>query len=153
MSYYRGQLFPMSIVDELFALDAIVEGRYGGLLLGPSHSEGGIITGCLYSKGFCILSEVEGYEYVVNNKSRAVHSDELGEINNFYRDHEVIFSPPDVNRNTPIIDARFTGSLKYRAKFLILSYRGGEAIVNKHSTKKYLSTLNDINNRVTWFAD
>jgi len=84
MFYYFQQLFTFQQIDKLYKEDAIVDARKGGLLLGPSHDDGGIYFLFEYRDGFRLYGEVEGFEYIMNRDS-ATKCKEL-QINNHNRD-------------------------------------------------------------------
>lgn len=142
--HYYQQVISFSELQELHDDGAIVDGRLGGLILGPSHAEGGIYFMFAYSYGFVLFGEVEGYEFIVNRESNAKNKSEIARINNIQRDASNDFAPFFVDDSIRTIDARCANP-KYAAKYILLDMLGGFAIVNKHSTKLHLDKLNLIN--------
>ena len=141
--YYYQQLFTFQKIDELAKDNAIVDGRKGGLLLGPSHSLGGIYFLYEYKDGFRLYGEVEGFEYIICREF-SIGNSLVGEINNHDRDYDTDFQEYEFSRSILTIDARISHDM-YNSKFIILDIRGGFAIINKHSTKKHLVTVDKIN--------
>jgi hypothetical protein len=145
MIYYYQQLFTFEDIDKLYKNNAIVDARQGGLLLGPSHNEGGIYFLYEYADGFRLFGEAEGFEYVINRNSAAIHRDLVGEINDYDRDIFLDFSEYKIDSSILTIDAISPDNFMYNSKFIILDVLGGYAIINKYSTKLFLKEIDNLN--------
>ncbi|CAM2968164.1 hypothetical protein SAMN05444143_10168 [Flavobacterium succinicans] len=143
--HYYQQHFTFDQVDEFYKDDAIIDGKNGGLLLGPSHDDGGIYFLFEYQDGFRLYGEVEGYEYIINRDICNRYRDFVSRINNRDRDLSFNFEPFDYHESTLIIDARASKSELYNSKYVILDVRGGFGIINKHSTKIHLLEIDAFN--------
>lgn len=109
----------------------------------------------LINFGYCykLIGEVEGYEYIFNIASSYLTRKSFNEINNYERDKEAPFieyTPSDLTRT---IETRLPDNQEYEAKFILLEGRGWQSIVNRHSTKKYLNWIDDINQKYTYEYD
>lgn len=121
-----------------------VHARSGGLLVGRSHEEGGILFWIKDGNDYVLKGEVEGYEYILNGGASSYFSEYLGLFNN-HVEHAVdtfkIYLPDPI---VSIIDTREDEE----AKFLLFDHQDFW-IVNKHSTKGFLKTLNEMNRAIT----
>lgn len=132
-------------VNELKANNCLISAIDGGLLLGPSHANGGIFMLYQYSERFRVIGEVEGYEYIVKAKAARRHSDRISEIGNMKRDFYEDFFEYPIDINIQTINAISTNKDLCNSKFMVMDFQGGWSIVNKYSTSKYLTELDAIN--------
>lgn len=143
--HYYQQLFTFEEIEKFKTDGAIIDATRGGLLLGPSHEEGGIYFLFQYSDGFRLYGELEGFEYIVKREAILRNRNFLKSINNRSRDFTGPFINYHYDSNISIIDAR-SDSVEYNSKYIILDVEGGFGIVNKYSTKRFLNVINDFNN-------
>ncbi|WP_445749941.1 hypothetical protein [Polaribacter sp.] len=141
--HYFKELLTDEYVSKLISEKNIIDGRYGGLLLGDPHEFGGIKFLYSFPEGLRVYGEVEGFEFIVNRDSAEIFRNLITEINNSERDKKEPFVEYDIPSYIKIINAKTD---KLDSKYIILDRRGGYSIINKHSTKIYLKELNDINN-------
>lgn len=139
---YLNKPFTIETVERMIENGEAVNGSKGGLALGPSHDEGGIKILIFREGVYRLEAEIEGYEYVMNFAATAHFTDYFEKFNDPVG-HEILpfkeYLPSD---NIKILDAQMANNKK--AKYIILE-TGGFSIYNKHSTKAYLSTLNEMN--------
>ena len=80
--YYYQQRISLREIKRLHEQNLIIDAKDGGLLLGPSHKEGGILFLFEYQDCFRVFGEVEGYEYIVNKeqvmKYQSIIHDKIG---------------------------------------------------------------------------
>jgi len=143
--HYYEQLFNFKEIDIFFKEDAIIDAKQGGILLGPSHDEGGICFLQECHGGFKVYGEVEGYEFIINRRSNESNCTKLELINNIDRDFFDDFKPYTFSKAILTINAASPDPDKYKCKYIILDFKGGESVINKYSTKKYLEEINKIN--------
>lgn len=136
------ELLSEEFIQDLIKHGDFIDGRSGGLILGNSHLNGGVIFLYQFPEGFRVFGEVEGYEYIINRDSSEIHRNEIRNINNHDRDYHNTFIEYKKPKKIKIIDARMKNN---RYKYLLLDSRGGFAIINRHSTKLYLERIDLIN--------
>ena len=141
--YYYQQRISLREIKRLHEQNLIIDAKDGGLLLGPSHKEGGILFLFEYQDCFRVFGEVEGYEYIVNKEQVMKYQSIIHDINKYYTPLEK-FEEYLPDSNITIIDAKHP-IYKNRSKFIILDVNGGFSIINKYATQKYLNTLEKIN--------
>ena len=140
--HYYKELLSSEFIDELIKNEDFIDGRKGGLILGNSHKNGGVLFLYQFPEGFRVFGEVEGYEYVLSKESTDKHRRKLNDIGNYDRDVTQEFEPFEIPEHIKIIDARKNS---YESKYVLLDTRGGFAIINKYSTKIYLSEIDFLN--------
>lgn len=140
--HYYQELLSQNFIQNLIINGDFIDGRNGGLVLGNSHDEGGIIFLFEFPEGFRVFGEIEGYEYIINRDSAEKHRAKLGEINNRKRDLNGYFKEYKMSKSIKVIDARMKNN---QYKYLLLDVRGGFAIINKHSTRIHLDEIDFIN--------
>ncbi|MBT6997698.1 MAG: hypothetical protein HN955_04575 [Prolixibacteraceae bacterium] len=140
---YHGKDFSMKQIEKLVKKGLIVDGTGGGLLLGRSHSSGGIYVLYPTNSNFRLAMEVEGYEYIINRNSTQKYQSEIGKINNFDRDKSEYFGGVQYDSDTKILDMNNPKN-PLKPKYLVTD-NGGFAIINKYSTAKYLKNIESIN--------
>jgi hypothetical protein len=143
--HYYEQLFTHDEVNQFQRDGAFIDGRNGGLVLGPSHSEGGIYFLFEYPEGFRLFGELEGLEYILSRERNRSGLERMSGINNRKRDIDAYNSSWQIPDGITILDARSESEF-YQAKYMLLDVRGGFAIVNKYSTQKFIRKLETINN-------
>lgn len=136
------ELLSMDFIDVLIKNNDFIDGRSGGLILGNSHKNGGVLFLYQFPEGFRVFGEVEGYEYVLNKESTDKYRPILKNIANFDRDFTPNFEPYEIPNGIKIIDARKTEN---ESKYVLLDTRGGFAIINKYSTKLHLTKIDFLN--------
>ncbi|MFT6809839.1 MAG: hypothetical protein ACJA01_003079 [Saprospiraceae bacterium] len=121
----------------------IIDGFSGGLVLGNSHLNGGIhLIGERLPGEYQILAEIEGWEYLMNYESTSKYLEEIEELNSYINKDFKEYAVPE---NYKIIDARMAkgGSPAYAP--VIITGKYSNFVINRHATKKHLSTLNEWN--------
>ena len=131
----------------------IMDGTSGGLVIGPSHEEGGIQYLSSFGDHFKIMGELEGYEYIFNIATAALIRNIFSELNNRQRDFSPTFQAFIPEKHHTIIDARLSGNEKYRSKFIFIENRMSQAIINKYSVAKNLEYLDKLNRSFTYTFD
>jgi hypothetical protein len=129
-------------IMELLSRGMLLDGRGGGLVLGPSHEEGNIfLLSERWAGSYEILGAMEGGEYLLSHKAYLLFKDRMNEINNRKYPTTV---PEKISFTdmTRIINAfgRTTGKV-------IFIDRRGQFIVNKSATSRCLSELVQLSSR------
>jgi len=122
-----------------------VDGTQGGLILGPSHDDGGINMLVRKEGKYYLEGEVEGGEYVFNWGATERYKGLMPILNNPTQHKRPTYTPVEIPQGISIINARQHGL----AKFIIFEC-GGFAIFNKFSTAGYLQTLENLNNATSY---
>lgn len=65
MVYYK-QKYSLAQINEYLKTGKAIDATMGGLILGRSHSEGGIYFLVKENDNYVLEGEVEGYEYIMN---------------------------------------------------------------------------------------
>ena len=118
--YYYQQRISLREIKRLHEQNLIIDAKDGGLLLGPSHKEGGILFLFEYQDCFRVFGEVEGYEYIVNKEQVMKYQSIIHDINKYYTPLEK-FEEYIPDSNITIIDAKHP-IYKNRSKFIILEF-------------------------------
>lgn len=117
----------------------------GGLILGPSHNDGGIKFLVKTEDKYLLEGELEGYEYILNLGATFDCGDFFTILNN-HIEHSILgFQDYEPTLHIRNLDCR--GILK--PKYLVFE-QGGFGIVNKFSTQGYLTSLDQINNNISY---
>ena len=144
----RGYTVPQSFalrldhhrIKELLYEGILLDGRRGGLVLGPSHEEGNIFL--LYEKQagkYEILGTMEGGEYLLSHEAYRTFKDRIDEINSW--EFPTAFPGKiEISKKTLIINAFGKSSEK-----VILIDRRGQFIVNKFAVGRYLAEIEALN--------
>lgn len=129
--------------------NAIVDGTLGGLILGNSHSDGGIKVICQYKKEelYEVIAEFEGWEYILNPLATTKEMEYLKKINSEYMNTKEEFIEYEIPNGIEIIDTKPIFENMKETNKLILLNEWSQFIINKHSTKKYLGELNYLNKK------
>lgn len=141
--HYYEQLFSFNEIETLKNDNAIVNATNGGLIIGPSHDEGGVYFLTKYNDGYRLMGEVEGFEFILNPISTKKYNKIISQINNYERDFHYGFYNDSYNSNFEVIDARSPNFIKYKSKFITIDYPSGFSIINKFSTKRFFYQLFD----------
>lgn len=123
----------------------IVDCSHGGLLMAPSHANGGIQVFNHQEGLYRCNAEFEGWEYIINPKATEKHKQQIDIYNKVYH-KDWTFEEYEVQSDIRMIDA--SPIAIYGANFNRYLLHPGPStfIVNKHATKNYLSHLNHLNN-------
>jgi hypothetical protein len=148
MYFYYQQLFTYEKVSEYLLKGLAIDATNGGLILGPSHDEGGIYMLKNVGNGYSLIGEIEGYEYLHNPAAIGYFNESLSRLND---KSEMIgkFEEYCVPSNIRIIDARTEDKSLHNARLLTLDFRIVPMVIcNKYSTKRKLSEINEMNSSV-----
>lgn len=127
--------------------DGILDATPGGLILGITHSEGGIKVFSEYKNEnlYEMIAVFEGWEYILNPKATAENLEYLNKINEEFVNTKIDFIEYNIPNNIATLDVRpVIPHIKSTSKFMIIGQQP-QFIVNKHATKKYLNELNELN--------
>lgn len=127
----------------------IIDGTFGGLILGNYHAEGGIKVIRQYKDEelYEVVAEFEGWEYLLNPLATTKEVNYLQKINSEFVGSKEEFTEYEVPNDIKVIDTRpIFKNIKETNKLIILR-EWSQFIVNKHSTKKYLTQLDDLNKK------
>lgn len=134
--------------NQFVLLGGIVDGTKGGLLIGNSHLDGGIYVIRQYKNEqlYEFIAELEGWEYIICPQATLNYKVYLETINAKYSGSKEIFKEYEIPENITVIDTSpIISGIKELNKIVFFG-ECTQYIVNKHSTKKYLIELNNINN-------
>lgn len=129
--------------------DGIFDGTLGGLILGNSHSDGGIKVIRQYKNEelYEVFAELEGYEYLLNPFITTKEMEYLKKLNMEFDNTNEKFVEYDIPIGIGIIDTKSNlDNIKETNKYILLDERA-QWIINKHSTKKYLIELDNLNKK------
>lgn len=142
-------MFTLAEVQSVADENGIVNGILGGLVLGNSHVDGGIKVIRQYreEKLYEIIAELEGWEYVLNPATTQKELDHLNQLNSEFATMKELFKPFEIPDGIDIIDARPVIENRKDTSRLILFSEYSQFIVNKYSTKKYLTELDLVNKK------
>lgn len=130
----------------LISNNLIIEGVKGGLIIGPSHLEGGISIIMNDSKNdFYTILEVEGWEYLLNPFSTDKNLEELENINSEYSERLNEFYEYTLPENISILNCTPKTINGKFFKPVIPFGRNAQMIINKVSTQRYLDKIDKIN--------
>jgi hypothetical protein len=148
MTYFYKQFFSFDLVDKYTSMGLTADGTKGGLLLGPSHADGGINVLIKYAEGYRVMANFEGQEYLLNPGASQHFSGRLHDLNQ--HDIDLLLRPEQPSDLTGIttIDC-FTDNTHFlKSKFLLIDARGDHFIINKYSTWRHLYTFEQLNKAV-----
>jgi|GEM_PF-2959909 len=146
MNFYYQQLFSFSEIDEYVSNGSAIQADMGGLLLGPSHNDGGIYFLYKYPDGYRLMGEVEGYEYIVKRNVARMNQQKINDLNQYDLHKTPSFTKYEIPQGVTIIDSRLKENLTLKAKLLLFNdAEGGFAIINKYSTKVSLKKIELLN--------
>ncbi|GAB7087574.1 hypothetical protein [Marinifilum fragile] len=142
-------LYTLSDLEPLIEARQIIDGTKGGLILGNSHTKGGIKVIRQYKneKLFEVIAEFEGWEYILNPYATYHEYELITKINSEFKGSKEKFQEYEIPRDIDILDTRATDKERKDLNKLILLGRYSQFIINKHSTKKHLHFLNQLNKK------
>lgn len=135
-------LLENNFIKNLVLNNEFIDARFGGLILGNSHIDGGINFVFETPEGYRLMGEIEGDEYILSNQATIDNQNRLMEINNRERDFNEKIIDSSLDKSIRIIDARINFR---RSKYILL--QPNISIINKYSTQKFIEELNLINNQ------
>jgi hypothetical protein len=143
MYWYKMQ-YSLAKMSDLVIKGQALDANLGGLVLGKSHSEGGIYFWVKRGNVYVLEGELEGYEYVMN----------FGATNYFNKCMDR-FHQPELHKHNfknykPSKNIKLLNTLKLKEPRFLLFDSGGFSIINKYSTKGYLQTIDEMNKAVTF---
>ncbi|MCX6218377.1 hypothetical protein [Spirosoma sp.] len=129
----------------LFHHKLIVNAAEGGLVLGPSHDDGGIQLIAQLDNEYIWRGEMEGYEYLVNPIGTDKYHQELTNINTSNPPNIFLFEEYEVPKNISILDCRpiTIDGMEFTKWIGLTNYN--HWIVNKTATQSHLLIINNIN--------
>jgi len=142
--YYYGMKYPLTTMDNYKKEGRAIDATLGGLILGRSHDEGGIYFWVIRDDFYVLEGEVEGFEFILNFGATGYYSKSTDRFHKHDR-HKTDFINYDPPSHIKVLDTRHS----IEPKFLLFD-SGGFSIINKHSTKGYLNTLDEMNKAVTF---
>ena len=139
--YFYDMFLPLSTMKDYVDKDRAINGTKGGIILGPSHDEGGIKIWQRTTEGdgYKLKGEIEGFEYILNPGASHCFRNIFSIINKPDEHKYDNWEDYDIPNTISIIDTRRTSE----PKFILLDFNF--SIVNKYSTKCYLSTIDRMN--------
>lgn len=154
--YWRGVdrfVFPEHI-HYMERQNLVADPQNGGLVLGPSHDDGGIQIFCKHGDEYKWIGEMEGYEYLVSTYSTHKYHEKIKAVNDSQLGYHPFFEPYEVPYRIATIDCN---PVKVGGESVTkwIDFSGLDLwIVNKIVTQKHLHWLNEINqekqDRNTW---
>jgi hypothetical protein len=128
----------------------VVDGRGGGLVLGPSHEDGGIPMLALAGDGtYRYLGELEGGEYLVNLVAYESQPEQIEAYNNFQDSGEEGMLVVPLSRNLLILNTYLHDCYGRCAKLLLID--AGQFIVNKYATARHFTEIERLNSQGSGF--
>jgi hypothetical protein len=153
MIHYYKQKFSYHFVNQLLQEGFAVDGTRGGLVLGRSHAQGGVYFLIDFGTCYKLMGELEGFEYLLNIASSYLTRKSFHDFNNSVRDRETPLIDYEPESHIRTIDTYLPEKSKHGAKFILIEGRGAQSIVNKHSTKRHLQWIDEINQKYTYQYD
>ncbi|CAI8183222.1 MAG: Uncharacterised protein [Formosa sp. Hel1_33_131] len=125
--------------------NALIEIKNGGLLIGELHDTYRVKVLIQTKEGIWEPTlEMEGWEYIMNPKATKKHIKEINRINNEFNGNEP-FEKYEIPKNIKTIDAQPMDIKNPTTGKLLLLGDEPQFIINKNSTKKYLTILDNLN--------
>lgn len=119
----------------------------GGLVLGPSHDDGGIQILCKRNNEYVWKGEMEGYEFIINPFATERHHKKINTLNFASIGYSPFFEPYDVPKSVRVIDCQpVTINSKSFTKWIGFSDYS-QWIVNKAATQHHLKWFDEINKK------
>jgi hypothetical protein len=141
-------LFTQAELQPLFDAGAIINGSNGGLLLGNSHSEGGVkVIKKLDDKLYEVVAELEGWEYIICAEGTYRDEEYLATINGEFDGTSENFTEYEIPRSITKIDTRLLLEDFSEISKILIFGEYAHFIINKNSTKKYLKELDALNKK------
>ena len=142
-------MFTLADLKPIGEGNGIVDGTLGGLILGNTHSDGGIKVIRQYrsEKLYEVIAKFEGWEYILNPLATTKEMEYLTKLNSEFVNTKEEFIEYEIPNGIEIIDTKpIFDNIKETNKLILLS-EWSQFIINKHSTKKYLTELNNLNKK------
>lgn len=135
-------LLRQEAILEMLSTGILIDGRKGGLVIGPSHEEGNIVLldQCQADK-YMIIGTMEGGEYLLSHLTYLLYRDRINIINSWDRP-----VAPLQKYEIPI-GIRVINAFGETSEKMILIDREGQFIINKNATSKFLEELEELNRR------
>lgn len=139
--YFYDMFFSLSTMEEYLKKGWAINGTKGGIILGPSHDDGGIKMWqrTTEGNGYRLKGEVEGYEYILNPGASHCFDNIFSSINKYGEHKHDNWEDYEIPENITFMDTRRA----VEPKFILLD--ATFSIVNKFSTKCYLQTIEQMN--------
>lgn len=115
----------------------LVDARYGGLVLGRRHSDGGVKMLKPLSGNTFGLCEMEGGEFLTCSSFVSHHLDYLQQANSYFDENEGLSDDYDGHL--------FNIIRPLSSPYLLILSDSDQFIINRSATKKYLHDLDRIN--------
>ncbi|MDX8554557.1 hypothetical protein MK851_13115 [Tenacibaculum sp. 1B UA] len=142
-------MFTLNDLKPITEGGGIVDGTLGGLILGNSHANGGIKVIRQYQNEelYEVIAEFEGWEYILNPLTTTKEIQQLTLINSEFNNTKDEFIEYKIPKDIKVIDTRpLLENIKETNKLILLD-KWSQFIINKHSTKKYLTELDFLNKK------
>ncbi|KAF2082084.1 hypothetical protein [Flavobacterium sharifuzzamanii] len=142
--YYYKMKFLLAQMEEYLNDGRAIDATMGGLILGRPHDEGGIYFFVKKGDYYSLEGEVEGFEYILNFGATDFFEESSKRFHQYEKhkgDFEEYIPKPDIK----ILDTR----REIEPKFLLFD-DNKFSIINKHSTKGYLQTIDKMNRAITY---
>lgn len=135
-------------LQPIFDIEGVIDGSKGGLLLGNYHIDGGIKVIREYDKNhYEVVAELEGWEFILCAEATYWDVEYLHSINNEIDGSTGGFIEYEIPNNISILDTRpIFENIKETNRIIKLG-EYPHFIINKHSTKKYLNELDELNKK------
>ncbi|AUD07025.1 hypothetical protein [Spirosoma pollinicola] len=133
----------------LLRYELIIDVSAGGLVIAPSHAEGGInLISPIPTGEVAVTAEIEGGEYLVNAFAAHAYHDEIERIDSAFPNKAMPFEPYLLPEGTTIID----GSRKNIGGFMVTPYLYYQTntirVINRNVTKAHLDFFDRINREI-----
>src|ERR1700754_1304975 len=95
--HFYGMRFPIKTMSEYKEKGWAIEATNGGLVIGRSHTEGGIYIWVRRKEYYVLEAEMEGYEYILNMGATHYYK-EISQTFHQYQEHKKLgfttYEPP-----------------------------------------------------------
>ena len=143
--YFYGMKFPLSTMNGFVECGLAIDATFGGLVIGRSHEEGGILIWVKRDTHYVLEAEMEGYEFILNAGANYYFSKSMKTFHKYELHKTTTFEEYVPNDKITVLDTRTNDEPKY-----LLFESGGFAVINKYSTKGFLESLNKMNNSIAF---
>jgi hypothetical protein len=142
------QLLSLDDLRPMVKKNSIIDVTPGGLLLGNAHDDGGISVIRQFNMDYYeVVAEFEGWEYILNANATENCLTDLHRINDELKGPDKPFSEYMIPDAISILDARPICPPDLAIRRMLVLGSKDQFIVNRHSTKKYIVELEQINLR------
>jgi hypothetical protein len=128
----------MPLFLEMLKAGFVIDARAGGLVLGPTQAEGGILLLVQGKESFEIIGKIEGGSFIVNATANRKNTDRLEAMEESGKVGSLSFENYVVSTTSIIYNAFAT-----EQKFLWIT--GEEFIVNPAAASAYIKELEELN--------